>query len=78
MISVRFPDETTMLAFRYLLERQNFGMEIFETMKAYLKFRGMAMKQGTINDATLIAALSSTKNKKAVHEPEMHKIRKGN
>jgi len=60
IISDRIPHETTILAFRHLLEKHNLGKRIFETVKAHLKERGMAMKQGTIIDATLIAAPSST------------------
>jgi IS5 family transposase len=60
MISERIPDETTILTFRHLLEKHNLGEQIFETVKAHLKAKGMAMKQGTIIDATLIAAPSST------------------
>lgn len=78
MISDRIPDETTILAFRHLLEKHNLGDQIFETVKAHLKANGMAMKQGTIIDATLIAAPSSTKNKKGERDPEMHQTKKGN
>jgi len=60
LISDRIPDETTFLTFRHLLEKHNLGEQIFETVKAHLKDNGMAMKQGTIIDATLIAAPSST------------------
>ncbi len=60
MISDRIPDETTILAFRHLLEKHDLGQQIFEVVKAHLKDNGMAMKQGTIIDATLIAAPSST------------------
>ena len=77
LISDRIPDETTMLAFRHLLEKDNLGEQIFETVKAHLKKRGMAMKQGTIIDATLIAAPSSTKNKAGERDPEMHQTCKG-
>ncbi len=72
IISDRIPDETTILAFRHLLEKHNLGEQIFETVKAHLKSNGMAMKQGTIIDATLIAAPSSTKNEKGERDPEMH------
>ena len=72
LISERIPDETTILAFRHLLEKHNLGEQIFETVKAHLKANGMAMKQGTIIDATLIAAPSSTKNEKGERDPEMH------
>ena len=78
LISERIPDETTILAFRHLLEKHNLGEQIFETVKAYLKANGMAMKQGTIIDATLIAAPSSTKNEKGERDPEMHQTKKGN
>jgi len=78
MLSDRIPDETTILAFRHLLEKHNLGEQIFETVKAHLRERGMAMKQGTIIDATLIAAPSSTKNKDGKRDPEMHQTKKGN
>ena len=55
MMSERIPDETTILAFRHLLEKHDLGRRIFEAVKAHLKACGMAMKQGTIIDATLIA-----------------------
>jgi IS5 family transposase len=78
LISERIPDETTILAFRHLLEKHELGQQIFETVKAHLKARGMAMKQGTIIDATLIASPSSTKNKQGERDPEMHQTKKGN
>jgi len=78
LISDRIPDETTILGFRHLLEKHNLGKQIFETVKAHLKANGMAMKQGTIIDATLIAAPSSTKNKKGERDPEMYQTKKGN
>jgi IS5 family transposase len=77
-ISERIPDETTILAFRHLLEKHDLGQQIFETVKVHLKARGMAMKQGTIIDATLIAAPCSTKNKDGERDPEMHQTKKGN
>jgi IS5 family transposase len=78
LISERIPDETTILGFRHLLEKHDLGKQIFETVKAHLKDQGMSMKQGTIIDATLIAAPSSTKNKKGERDPEMHQTKKGN
>ena len=60
MISDRISDETTILTFRHLLEKHDLGQQIFEVVKAHLKDNGMAMKQGTIVDATLIAAPCST------------------
>jgi IS5 family transposase len=78
LISDRIPDETTILSFRHLLEKHDLGKQIFETVKRHLKANGMAMKQGTIIDATLIAAPSSTKNEKGERDPEMHQTKKGN
>ena len=77
LISERIPDETTILGFRHLLEKHDLGKQIFETVKVHLKEQGMSMKQGTIIDATLIAAPSSTKNKKGERDREMHQTRKG-
>ena len=78
LISDRIPDETTILSFRHLLEKHDLGQQIFKTVKAHLKQQGMAMKQGTIIDATLISAPSSTKNKTGERDPEMHQTKKGN
>jgi IS5 family transposase len=62
-IGERTPDEKTILAFRHLLEKHELGQRIFDTVKAHLTAKGMAMKQGTIIDATLIAVPNSTINK---------------
>jgi IS5 family transposase len=78
LISDRIPDETTILAFRHLLEKHGLGEQIFEAVKALLAARGVTMRQGTIVDATLIAAPSSTKNKDGKRDPEMHQTKKGN
>jgi IS5 family transposase len=78
MITDRIPEETTILTFRHLLEKHRLGEQIFETVKAHLSNRGMKMRQGTIVDATLIAAPSSTKNKEWKRDPEMHQTKKGN
>ena len=78
LISDKIPDETTILSFRHLLEKHDLGQKIFETVKSHLKQRGMAMKQGTIIDATLISASSSTKNKTGERDPEMHQTNRGN
>ena len=56
LISDRIPDETTILSFHHLLEKHELGEQIFEIVKAHLSARGMMMRQGTIVDATLIAA----------------------
>jgi transposase, IS5 family len=76
LLSDRIPDETTILTFRHLLEKHELGDQIFETVKAYLKDRGMEMRQGTIIDATLIAAPSSTKNNAKERDPEMHQTKR--
>jgi IS5 family transposase len=78
MLTDRIPDETKILTFRHLLEKHRLGEQIFETVKAHLSSRGMTMRQGTIVDATLIAAPSSTKNKARERDPEMHQTKKGN
>ena len=78
LITDRIPDETTILAFRHLLEENDLGAQIFEELKTHLKANGMAMKEGTITDATIIAAPSSTKNEKRERDPQMHQTKKGN
>jgi transposase, IS5 family len=78
LISDRIPDETTILTFRHLLEKHGLGEQIFETVKAHLSARGMAMRQGTIVDATVISAPSSTKNKGGKRDPAPHQTKKGN
>jgi IS5 family transposase len=72
------PDETTILNFRHLLERHGLAREIFDTVKAHLQASGLLLRQGTIVDATIIAAPSSTKNSTGERDPEMHQTRKGN
>ena len=70
--SDRIPDESTIRTFRHLLEKHDLGQQIYEVVKAHLSARGMAMKQGTIIDATLTTPPSSTKNEKKERDPEMH------
>ncbi len=72
------PDETTMCKFRHLLERQDLGRQIFEQVGAHLQAKGFRQVTGTIVDATLIAAPSSTKNAKGERDPEMKQAKKGN
>jgi IS5 family transposase len=60
LINDRIPDETTILTFRHLPEKHGLGGPIFQTVKAHLSPRGLTMRQGTIMDATLIAAPSPT------------------
>ena len=72
------PDATTLLKFRHLLEKHGLGKIIFEDVKEALDKQGLIMHGGTIVDATLIAAPSSTKNEKGERDPEMHQTKKGN
>src|SRR5215204_2335922 len=70
------PDATTLLKFRHWLERHELTRVLFEEVGAVLEGRGLLMRQGTIVDATIIAAPPSTKNKS--RDPEMHQTKKGN
>lgn len=72
------PDETTMCKFRHLLERNGLGAKIFARVNGYLAHRGLQIGTGTIVDATILAAPSSTRNSKGERDPEMHQTRKGN
>jgi IS5 family transposase len=72
------PDETTILNFRHLLERHNLARQIFEAVKRHLQAKGLMLRQGTIVDATIVSAASSTKNSTRERDPEMHQTRKGN
>ena len=72
------PDATTLLKFRRLLEANALTSKIFEAINAHLAAQGLMMREGTIVDATLIAAPPSTKNKDKQRDPEMHQSRKGN
>ena len=72
------PDETTVLKFRHLLERHGLGARIFARVNGYLESRGLKIGTGTIVDATIITAPSSTKNRLEQRDPEMHQTRKGN
>ena len=71
------PDETTILNFRHLLERHNLGKALFERVNQHLASRGLKVAGGTIVDATIIAAPSSTKNAAKARDPQMHQTRKG-
>ena len=72
------PDATTMMNFRHWLESHELSQALFAEVSAMLEERGLLMRQGTIVDATIIAAPSSTKNKSKSRDPEMHQTRKGN
>jgi len=72
------PDATTLLKFRRLLEKHALTAAMFDEVKAVLSERGLLMREGTMVDATLIAAPSSTKNKSKSRDPEMHQTKKRN
>ena len=72
------PDATTLLKFRHLLEREDLTKAIFEQIGDHLQERKLSLREGTIVDATIIAAPSSTKNREGKRDPEMHQTRKGN
>jgi IS5 family transposase len=72
------PDATTLLKFRRLLEEHELGAAILAEVNALLTERGLLMRHGTVVDATIIAAPSSTKNSKGERDPEMHQAKKGN
>jgi len=71
------PDATTLLTFRRLLETHDLCKGLFTAINADLTARGLMMREGTLVDATLIAAPPSTKNKEKKRDPEMHQTRKG-
>ncbi len=72
------PDATTLMGFRHLLEANNLAQALLVKVNAMLIERGLLMSKGTLVDATLIAAPSSTKNQKHARDPEMHQAKKGN
>jgi IS5 family transposase len=72
------PDETTILNFRHLLEASDLAEDIFKQVNAHLARKGLLLKRGSIVDATIIAAPSSTKNSTGERDPEMHQTKKGN
>src|SRR5713226_7104518 len=72
------PDATTVLNFHHWLEQHELTKVLFEEVGAMLEERGLLMRQGTIVDATIIAAPPSTKNKSKTRDPEMHQTKKGN
>ena len=76
-LSDSLPDETTILNFRHLLERHKLGTAIFKTVNKHLQKNGLMLREGTIVDATIIEAPTSTKNKSGQRDPEMHQTKKG-
>src|SRR5690242_400498 len=71
------PDETTVCKFRHLLEKNKLGKQLLATVNGYLGRNGIKISNGTIVDATIISAPSSTKNKDGKRDPEMHQTAKG-
>ena len=72
------PDETTVCKFRHLLEKHKLGERLFAEVNAYLRKSGVKVSTGTIVDATIISAPSSTKNVDKQRDPEMRQTKKGN
>ena len=75
---VRLPDESTILRFRHLLEKHGLAAQMFAAVNATLTAKGLMLKAGSVVDATLISAPSSTKNSTGTRDPEMHQTKKGN
>jgi IS5 family transposase len=72
------PDETTACKFRHLLEEHQLGEQILGTVNLHLQAQGVRITTGTIVDATILHAPSSTKNREQQRDPEMHQTKKGN
>jgi len=72
------PDETTVCKFRHLLEKHKLGEKLFTAVNTFLRKNGVKVSTGTIVDATIISAPSSTKNADKQRDPEMHQTKKGN
>ena len=72
------PDETTVCRFRHLLEEHDLGRRLFDEVQRHLAAKGLKVATGTIVDATIINAPSSTKNADKARDPEMHQTKKGN
>lgn len=73
----RVPDETTILNFRHLLEQHNLGKKLFKKINRQLARHGLMVREGSIVDAMIIEAPSSTKNRDKARDPEMHQTKKG-
>ncbi len=73
----RLPDETTILNFRHLLEEHDLGQVLFEEMNRHLESQGLRLREGTIVDASVIEAPSSTKNRAGERDAEMRQRKKG-
>ena len=77
-LSEALPDKTTILNFRHLLERHELGKGLLEEINAHLESQGLRLREGTIVDASIVEAPSSTKNRAGERDPEMHQTKKGN
>lgn len=77
-LTEQVPDATTLLHFRHLLEKHNIGEQIFADVNGRLEKAGLIMHGGTIVDATIVSAPTSTKNQEGKRDPEMHQVKKGN
>ena len=77
-VMAALPDETTILNFRHLLEEKELTKPLLDAINAHLKEKGMLISKGTMVDATIIHAASSTKNEAGSRDPEMHQTKKGN
>lgn len=77
-LSDNLPDETTILNFRHFLENHKFGQRLFDTIQSHLASQGLKLQEGSIVDATIIAAPTSTKNQAGKRDPDMHQTKKGN
>ena len=76
--TTRLPDESTILRFRHLLEKHKLAAQMLVVINDMLRDKGLMLRAGTVVDATLIAAPSSTKNASGARDPEMHQTKKGN
>ena len=77
-LSEALPGETTILNFRHLLERHSLGESLLQEISAHLESQGLRLREGTIVDASIIEAPSSTRNRAGERDPEMHQTKKGN
>jgi IS5 family transposase len=76
-LSGPIPDETTILNFRHLLERHRLGTKLFEAINQHLADHELMLKEGTIVDASIVSAPTSTKNRDKARDPQMHQAKKG-
>lgn len=77
-LSDSIPDETTILNFRHFLEKHGLGKLFLKEINKHLQHQGLLFREGTLVDASIISAPSSTKNQSGERDPEMHSTKKGN